>query len=300
MSEHDDTSRARLIDGNAVGARVRAGLTAEIAALRSGGLSPPGLGVILVGDDPASQSYVRSKERACKEAGVLSETIRLPASSSQYEVVAQVDELNRDDRFHGILVQLPLPDHVDEDEVIRTILPSKDVDGLHPENAGLLLAGTPRFVPATPLGVQRLLIEEQVETAGAKVVICGRSNIVGLPLAALFLGRGRGANSTVTVCHTGTRDLAAETRQADILVAAVGRPGMITGEMVKPGAVVIDVGISRVDDPTRRRGYRLAGDVDHEQVSRVASALTPVPGGVGPMTIAMLIHNVVLARKLAG
>ena len=168
MSEHDDTSRARLIDGNAVGARVRAGLTAEVAALRSGGLSPPGLGVILVGDDPASQSYVRSKGRACKEAGVYSETIRLPASSSQNEVIAQVDELNRDDRFHGILVQLPLPDHVDEDEVIRTILPSKDVDGLHPENAGLLLAGTPRFVPATPLGVQRLLIEEQVDTAGRK------------------------------------------------------------------------------------------------------------------------------------
>lgn len=300
MSNHDEPPKARRIDGNAVGERVRAGLTAEVSALRSEGVSAPGLGVILVGDDPASQSYVRSKERACKEAGVYSETIRLPASSSQDEIVAQVNELNRDDRFHGILVQLPLPDHVDEDEVTQTILPSKDVDGLHPENAGLLLAGTPRFVPATPLGVQRLLIEEQVETSGVKVVICGRSNIVGLPLAALLLGRGRGANATVTVCHTGTRDLSAETREADILVAAVGRPGMITGDMVKPGAVVIDVGISRVDDPTRRRGYRLAGDVDHPQVSRVASALTPVPGGVGPMTIAMLIHNVVLARKLAG
>ncbi len=300
MKEQDETPRARLIDGNAVGARVRAGLTDEVAALQSAGMSPPGLGVILVGDDPASQSYVRSKERACKDAGVFSETIRMPANSSQDEIIAQVNELNRDNRFHGILVQLPLPDHVDEDEVIRTILPSKDVDGLHPENAGLLLAGTPRFVPATPLGVQRLLIEEQVDTSGAKVVICGRSNIVGLPLAALFLGRSRGANATVTVCHTGTRDLAGETRQADILVAAVGRPGMITGDMVKPGAVVIDVGISRVDDSSRRRGYRLAGDVDHEQVSRVASALTPVPGGVGPMTIAMLIHNVVLARKLAG
>ena len=300
MSEHDEALRARSIDGNAIGARVRAGLTEEVAALLSEGLSPPGLGVILVGEDPASQSYVRSKERACKEAGVLSETIRLPATSTQNEIVAQVEKLNRDDRFHGILVQLPLPGQVEEDEVTRTILPSKDVDGLHPENAGLLLAGTPRFVPATPLGVQRLLIEEQVETAGAKVVICGRSNIVGLPLAALLLGRGRGANATVTVCHTGTRDLAAETRQADILVAAVGRPEMITGDMVKPGAVIIDVGISRVDDPSRRRGYRLAGDVDFDQVSRVASALTPVPGGVGPMTIAMLIHNVVLARKLAG
>ncbi len=300
MKEQDEAQRARVIDGNAVGARVRAGLTDEVAELQSEGMSPPGLGVILVGDDPASQSYVRSKERACKDAGVFSETIRMPATSSQDEVIAQVNELNGDDRFHGILVQLPLPDHVDEDEVIRTILPSKDVDGLHPENAGLLLAGTPRFVPATPLGVQRLLIEEQVDTSGAKVVICGRSNIVGLPLAALFLGRGRGANATVTVCHTGTRDLAGETLQADILVAAVGRPGMITGDMVKPGAVVIDVGISRVDDSTRRRGYRLAGDVDYDQVSRVASALTPVPGGVGPMTIAMLIHNVVLARRLAG
>ncbi len=300
MKEQDEAQRARVIDGNAVGARVRAGLTDEVAELQSAGMSPPGLGVILVGDDPASQSYVRSKERACKDAGVFSDTIRMPATSSQDEVIAQVNELNGDDRFHGILVQLPLPDHVDEDEVIRTILPSKDVDGLHPENAGLLLAGTPRFVPATPLGVQRLLIEEQVATSGAKVVICGRSNIVGLPLAALFLGRGRGANATVTVCHTGTRDLAAETLQADILVAAVGRPGMITGDMVKPGAVVIDVGISRVDDSTRRRGYRLAGDVEYDQVSRVASALTPVPGGVGPMTIAMLIHNVVLARRLAG
>ncbi len=290
---------ARVIDGKAIAAKVRASLAAEVSALREAHAPSPGLGVILVGNDPASHSYVRGKERACEEAGIFTETMRLEGGVSQREVVDQVERFNRDKRFHGILVQLPLPDHIDERAVIRSVDPSKDVDGLHPENAGLLLAGAPRFVPATPLGVQRLLIEDGIETNGAKVVICGRSNIVGMPLAALLLGRGRGANATVTVCHTGTRDLASETRQADILVAAVGEPRAITSEMVKPGAVVIDVGISRVEDQSRRRGYRLVGDVAYGEVSAVASAITPVPGGVGPMTIAMLLHNVLLARKLS-
>ncbi len=293
------SNKARVIDGKAIAARVRAGIAREVDGIRGAGGAPPGLGVILVGDDPASHSYVRGKERACEEAGIFTETMRISGTASQDEVVEQVRQYNADSRFHGILVQLPLPEHVDEQAVIHSISPGKDVDGLHPQNAGLLLAGAPRFVPATPLGVQRMLIEDGIESNGARVVICGRSNIVGMPLAALLLGRGPGANATVTVCHTRTRDLAAQTKQADILVAAVGRPGAITAGMVKPGAVVIDVGISRVEDPSRRRGYRLAGDVDYDGVSAVASAITPVPGGVGPMTIAMLLHNVLLARNLA-
>jgi methylenetetrahydrofolate dehydrogenase (NADP+)/methenyltetrahydrofolate cyclohydrolase len=210
-----------------------------------------------------------------------------------------VRAFNADPRFDGVLVQLPLPGHVHADSVTRSINPLKDVDGLHPENLGLLLAGDARYVPATPLGVQRLLLEEFIQVEGARVVICGRSNIVGKPLAALLMQKARGANATVTVCHTGTRDLAGETRRADILIAATGRPRSITANMVRPGAVVIDVGISRVEDPASKSGYRLAGDVDFEGVSRVASAITPVPGGVGPMTIAMLLYNVVRAARLA-
>jgi methylenetetrahydrofolate dehydrogenase (NADP+)/methenyltetrahydrofolate cyclohydrolase len=259
----------------------------------------PGLGVVLVGDDPASHSYVRGKERACRDAGIFTETLRPAASTTQEELLGIVEGLNRDPRFHGILVQLPLPDQIDEDAIIRSVLPSKDVDGLHPENAGLLFAGAPRFAPATPLGVQRMLIEEHVETDGANVVIVGRSKLVGRPLAALLLGRGEGANATVTVCHTGTKDLGAHTRRAEILIAAAGRPNTITGDMVKPGAVVIDVGVNRIDDPGRKSGHRLVGDVNFEEVSEVASAITPVPGGVGPMTIAMLLHNVLRSAKLA-
>ncbi len=259
----------------------------------------PGLVVVLVGDDPASHAYVRGKERACQEAGIFTETRNLPADISQADLIKTVSGLNNDRRFHGILVQLPLPGHIDEDAVIQAVDPGKDVDGLHPVNLGLLFAGSPRFAPATPLGVQRMLIEEGVEVQGARVVICGRSNLVGKPLAGLLLQRGEGANATVTLCHTGTRDMAAETRRADILIAAMGRPGIITADMVRPGAVVIDVGTSRVDDKSRKRGYRLAGDVAYDEVSEVASAITPVPGGVGPMTIAMLLHNVLLAAQLA-
>jgi methylenetetrahydrofolate dehydrogenase (NADP+)/methenyltetrahydrofolate cyclohydrolase len=290
---------ARVIDGKVIAAKVQGEITAGVGAFFTKHGTRPGLGVVLVGDDPASHSYVRGKERACQDAGIFTETLRLTASTSQDELLGVVQQLNQDARFHGVLVQLPLPDHIDEDTIIRSVLPTKDVDGLHPENAGLLFAGTPRFASATPLGVQRMLIEENVETRGANAVIVGRSKLVGLPLAALLLGRGKGANATVTVCHTGTRDLGAHTRQADILVAAAGRPGTISGDMVKPGAVVIDVGVNRVDDPSRKRGYRLVGDVNFDEVSEVASAITPVPGGVGPMTITMLLHNVLLSAHLA-
>lgn len=213
--------------------------------------------------------------------------------------MAIVRAFNADPRFDGVLVQLPLPGQVHAGTVIRSLNPLKDVDGLHPENLGLLLAGDARYVPATPLGVQRLLLEESIHVEGARVVICGRSNIVGKPLAALLMQKARGANATVTVCHTGTKDLAKETLRADILIAAIGRARSITADMVRPGAVVIDVGISRVEDPSTKSGYRLAGDVDFDGVSRVASAITPVPGGVGPMTIAMLLYNVVRAARLA-
>jgi methylenetetrahydrofolate dehydrogenase (NADP+)/methenyltetrahydrofolate cyclohydrolase len=265
----------------------------------AGGNPQPGLAVVLVGDDPASATYVGGKEKACAEAGILSETRQLPGETSQEDLVAVVRELNQDSRFHGILVQLPLPGHIDADAVVSAVDPRKDVDGIHPVNMGLLLGGAPRFVPATPAGIRRILAEEGVEVSGAHVVICGRSNIVGRPLAALLLGRGADGNATVTVCHTRTRDLGAMTRQADILVAATGVPESITAGMVKPGAVVIDVGTTRVEDSSRRRGWRLSGDVAYKDVAEVASRITPVPGGVGPMTIAMLLKNVLLAARLA-
>jgi methylenetetrahydrofolate dehydrogenase (NADP+)/methenyltetrahydrofolate cyclohydrolase len=214
-------------------------------------------------------------------------------------VLAALRRLNADRSVHGILVQLPLPSALDPAEVVAAIDPSKDVDGLHPFNYGLLLAGTPRFVPATPSGIQRLLIEEGVETSGAHVVICGRSNIVGRPMAALMLRRGPGANATVTVCHTGTRDLPSFTRQADILIVAIGRPQAVRGDMVRPGAVVVDVGVNRVADRSRRSGFRLVGDVAFDEVAQVASLITPVPGGVGPMTIAMLLENTLAAARYA-
>ena len=258
----------------------------------------PGLAVVLVGDDPASATYVRGKERASVEVGMRSETRNLPADVTQDELLGVIEELNADDRITGFLVQLPLPDHIDDDTILHAIDPVKDVDGIHPFNLGLLLGGTPRLAPATPSGILRLLAEEGVDTKGKHVVICGRSNIVGRPLAALLLRRGvAGGDATVTVCHSRTRDLGSYTIQADILVAAMGVPGLITKEMVKPGAVVIDVGTVRVDDPSRERGWRLAGDIALD-VREVASLRTPVPGGVGPMTIAMLLKNVMTAARL--
>ena len=269
----------------------------EVQEWIAAGNQQPGLAVVLVGDDPASATYVHGKERATVEVGMHSETRRLPADTTQEQLLAVVKQLNENDQITGFLVQLPIPDHIDVDTVLHNIDPNKDADGIHPFNMGLLLGGTPRLAPATPSGILRLLAEEGVDTSGKHVVICGRSNIVGRPLAALLLKRGEGGDATVTVCHSRTKDLGYFTRQADILVAAMGVPGLITKDMVKPGAVVIDVGTVRVDDPSRERGWRLAGDMELD-VRDVASMRTPVPGGVGPMTIAMLLKNVMTAARL--
>ena len=297
MSSGRWTLPAELINGVAVARSVREQVACDVERLAAEGLRP-GLAVVLVGDDPASAVYVRSKGRACEEAGIHSVTIRLPAATPQEELIAQVDALNADPAMHGILVQMPLPRHLDSDAVIRRIRPDKDVDGFHPVNVGKNLIGErDGFVPCTPAGVQELLVRSGVETRGAECVIVGRSNIVGKPMMALMVQSHAGANSTVTVCHSATRDLAAHVKRAEILIVATGRPGMITGEMIRPGAVVIDVGINRVDDASASRGYRLVGDVDFESAREVASLITPVPGGVGPMTIAMLLRNTVKAAE---
>ncbi len=290
---------ARILDGTALAREVRAEVATEVEQLREQRQVTPGLAAVLVGGDPASAIYVRNKERACAEVGMFGEAFHLPGTTAQEELLGLVEELNRDGRFHGILVQLPLPGHIDEETVIQAVSPDKDVDGIHPFNLGKLLQGSPVFVPGTPAGIQQILLRHGCDPAGKHVVVCGRSNIVGKPLAALLMQRKEGANATVTVCHTRTRDLPEITRQADILVAAIGRPKAVTAEMVKDGAVVIDVGINRVADPTRRRGYRLVGDVDFEPVSARAEAITPVPGGVGPMTIAMLLVNTLTAARLS-
>jgi methylenetetrahydrofolate dehydrogenase (NADP+)/methenyltetrahydrofolate cyclohydrolase len=301
---HADTvpaSGARLIDGTAVAKQVREDVSRETAALKLRGITP-GLTVVIVGDDPASQSYVRSKEKASIEAGMKGETIHLPATAPQSELEQLIDRLNADASVHGILVQSPLPKHMDANTVVRRIAPEKDVDGFHPVNVGKLLIGEKDgFAPCTPAGVQELLVRYGVDTSGMHAVIVGRSNIVGKPMAALLVQQGRGADCTVTVCHSRTRDLGAHTRRADLLIAALGRPEAITGDLVKPGAIVVDVGISRVDDASTAKGYRLVGDVHFESVRQVASLLTPVPGGVGPMTIAMLLKNTArAARQAAG
>ena len=258
----------------------------------------PGLAAVLVGDDPASAIYVRNKRRACDEVGMVSNTILLPSDSTNEQVLAQVQALNNDPRFHGILVQLPLPVQVDERLIMESLDPSKDVDGLHPFNVGKLVQGRADFVPGTPAGIQQILLRSGHDPAGANVVVCGRSDIVGKPMAILLMQRADGANATVTICHTRTKNMADITRQADILVSAIGSPNVITADMVKEGAVVIDVGINRVDDDSRKSGYRLVGDVNFEEVSEKASAITPVPGGVGPMTIAMLLVNALTAARL--
>ena len=290
-------SGARLIDGIALARLIRAEVAAEVAALRDRGITP-GLTVVLVGDDPGSAVYVGAKEKASREAGMSGETIRLPAATTQEQLLALVDQLNADVSVHGILVQMPLPSHIDPDTVIRRLDPDKDVDGFHPVNAGKLLIGqTDGFVPCTPSGVQRMLSHYKVQTRGAEVVVVGRSNIVGKPMAALMMQGGPVADSTVTVCHSRTRDLAQHTRRADILIVAAGRARIITADMVKPGAVVIDVGMNRIPDASTKSGTRLVGDVDFASVREVASLITPVPGGVGPMTIAMLLRNTVRAAQ---
>jgi methylenetetrahydrofolate dehydrogenase (NADP+)/methenyltetrahydrofolate cyclohydrolase len=285
----------QIIDGKAIAAQVRAEVKAEVEAWVQAGHRPPYLAVILVGDNPASASYVRGKTKAAAEVGIASDTLHFDTSISEAELLAEIARLNDDEGVDGILVQLPLPDHIDPSRVLNAIRPDKDVDGFHPINAGRLLLGEPGFVPATPAGILELLRRSGIETTGKHAVVVGRSNIVGRPLAALLLHRG--IDATVTVCHSRTRDLAALTRTADILVAAIGRPRYITADMVREGAVVIDVGINRVDDPSHPRGYRLAGDVDFEAVAEKAGWITPVPGGVGPMTIALLLRNTLYAAQ---
>ncbi len=290
---------AKILDGQALAKEVRGEVAAGVVEMGENHQVTPGLAAVLVGDGTASAVYIRNKRRACDEVGMFSETFALPASTSQDELLELVDRLNQDSRFHGILVQLPLPDQIDQYAVIEALDPRKDVDGIHPFNAGQLLQGRAAFVPGTPAGIQQLLLRNGYDPAGRDVVVCGRSEIVGKPLAALLMQRQSGANATVTVCHTRTTDLAAHTRRADILVAAIGQPKAITADMVKNGAVVIDVGINRVEDATRRRGYRLVGDVDFEAVSEKAEAITPVPGGVGPMTIASLLVNTLAAARIS-
>ena len=288
---------ARILNGNQIAADLRAEVAEGVAGLVASGGPQPGLAAVLVGDDPASAVYVRNKGRACTEAGMRSETFHLPADTGQADLMDLVAGLNADNRFHGILVQLPLPDQIDEATIIESIAPAKDVDGLHPISQGRMLQGQPTFVPCTPAGVQQVLLRSGYDPAGKHVVIVGRSNIVGKPLAALLMQRKPGGNATVTVCHTRTRDLPDITRQADILVAAMGVPQAVTADMVREGAVVIDVGINRVDDASRRRGYRLVGDVDYDAVAARAEAITPVPGGIGPMTIALLLSNTLDAAR---
>ena len=286
---------AQLIDGKAISAQIREEVKAAVAARVAAGHRAPYLAVVLVGDDPASASYVRGKAKASAEVGIGSDTLTYDASISEAEVLDIVRRLNEDPGVDGILVQLPLPDHIDERKVIHAIDPKKDVDCFHPESVGNLVIGMDGFQPATPAGIVELIQRSGIPTSGAHCVIIGRSNIVGKPLANLMLKKG--LDATVTVCHSRTRDLPAIARQADILVAAIGRAHFVTADMVKPGAVVIDVGINRLDDVTRERGYRLVGDVDFDAVEPIASHITPVPGGVGPMTIAVLLQNTLRAAE---
>jgi methylenetetrahydrofolate dehydrogenase (NADP+) / methenyltetrahydrofolate cyclohydrolase len=286
-----------LIDGRTIAEKVYVDLRREIAELKTKGVTP-GLAVVLVGDDPASRAYVRSKDKMCRELGLHSVKLELPASTTQTELLQCVEELNADPTIHGILVQSPPPAHIDEVAIVRTLDPRKDVDGFHPENVAKLVFDDPSgFVPCTPLGVQRLLIESKININGAHVVVLGRSMIVGKPLALLLMQKNTNANATVTVVHSRSRDLAEITRSADIIVAAIGRAGFVKADHVRDDVVVIDVGINRVDDAATERGYRLVGDVAFDEVSKKASAITPVPGGVGPMTIAMLMSNTVKAAR---
>ena len=288
---------AKIIYGKAIAEVVRSELKERVAALSAKGTTP-GLGVILVGDNPASRSYVTAKERACESIGIYSDDNRLPADTSETDLLNKINQMNQDSRIHGILVQLPLPKHIDESTVLLAIDPAKDVDGFHPMNVGKMMIGEETFFPCTPHGVVQMLMRSGIETAGKHVVVVGRSNIVGKPVANMLLQKKEGANATVTLCHTGTTDLGSFSRQADILIAASGWPNTVTTDMVKPGAVVIDVGVNRVEDASKKNGYRLVGDVDFDGVSTVASHITPVPGGVGPMTITMLLYNTVLSAEI--
>ena len=290
---------ANIIDGAKIAAGVRSEVADDVKAFSEQHGFVPHLAVVLVGEDPASRVYVRNKHRAAAEAGMTTSDVTMTTATSQEDLMDEVRRLGEDPNVHGILVQLPLPDHLDQYPVIETIDPLKDVDALHPFNVGLLSQGRERFAPATPAGIREMLLRDGHDPAGKHVVVVGRSEIVGKPVASILMQKQSGADATVTVCHSRTADMPSITRQADILIAAIGRPRYITSDMVKEGTVIIDVGINRIDAPERRRGYRLVGDVDFDAVSEKASAITPVPGGVGPMTIAMLLRNTLKAANLA-
>jgi len=283
---------AQIIDGKQVAADMQVELKDKVAKLKEDGIVP-GLAVVLVGEDPASKSYVTAKERACERLGIYSDDNRLPADTTQEDLMALVEKLNKDPKVNGILVQLPLPKHLNEAEVLLAIDPNKDVDGFHPVNVGKMVVGEEAFLSCTPHGIIKLLQRHNVQIEGAEVVIVGRSNIVGKPIANMLIQKNAMGNATVTVCHTRTKNLAEHCKRADIIIAAAGRPGTVTADMVKDGVVVIDVGVNRVEDATKKKGYRLVGDVDFEAVKEKASLITPVPGGVGPMTITMLLYNTV-------
>ncbi|MDH3365561.1 MAG: bifunctional methylenetetrahydrofolate dehydrogenase/methenyltetrahydrofolate cyclohydrolase FolD [Thermoplasmata archaeon] len=288
---------AEIISGNEVAKAMRAELKEEVSKMKSSGVTP-GLVVILVGEDPASQVYVRKKGEACEEIGIHSETIRLPATSSEDELLKLIDKYNADPKFDGILVQLPLPKQISEEKVLMRLDPGKDVDGFHPVNVGKMVVGAESYLPCTPAGIQELLVRSGNDPKGKHVVILGRSNIVGKPIANILVQKAAGADATVTVCHSRTKDLPALSRQADILIAAMGVPKFVKADMVRDGVVVIDVGVNRIDDPTTKSGTRLVGDVDFDGVKEKAKAITPVPGGVGPMTITMLMKNTVQAARV--
>jgi methylenetetrahydrofolate dehydrogenase (NADP+)/methenyltetrahydrofolate cyclohydrolase len=286
-----------IIDGKKTSLEIRQEVTEQVAQLKRETGIVPGLAVILVGDDPASHSYVKSKEKACRDAGFYSITERLPASTQQAELMTLVRKFNDDPLIHGILVQMPLPHHIDEQTVIETIDPEKDVDGFHPVNVGRMMIGLDAFIPCTPAGIMELLKRWSIDPSGKHVVVAGRSNLVGKPIAMLLMQKKSGANAVVTMVHTGAHDISIYTRQADILIAAIGKPHVITASMVKPGCVVIDVGINRISDSNSKTGYRMVGDVDFDSVAPLAYAITPVPGGVGLMTIALLLQNTLKATR---
>lgn len=288
---------AEIINGNDVAKAIRAELKEEISKMKASGVIP-GLVVILVGENAASQVYVRKKGEACQELGIHSETIRLPATTSEDEMLGLIDKYNADPKFDGILVQLPLPKQISEEKVLMRIDPGKDVDGFHPVNVGKMVVGTETYLPCTPAGIQELLVRSGNDPKGKHVVVLGRSNIVGKPIANILVQKASGADATVTVCHSRTKNLPALSKQADILIAAMGVPKFVKADMVGDGVVVIDVGVNRIDDPTTKSGKRLVGDVDFETVKEKAKAITPVPGGVGPMTITMLMKNTVRAAKV--
>ncbi len=289
---------AKIIDGKKIAEEMQDEMAVDVKQLQAEGITP-GLSVVLVGEDPASQVYARNKARTCKKLGIKSDQYDLDATASEEELLALVEKLNNDPTVNGILVQMPLPKGIDENKVINAIAPEKDVDGFHPVNVGKMVVGEPGFLPCTPHGCQVLLQRSGIDVSGKHVVVVGRSNIVGKPVANILVQKQEGANATVTVCHTGTADMGAITRTADVIIAAAGRPNTVTADMVKEGVVVIDVGVNRVDAPGTKRGYKLVGDVDFDAVSEKAAAITPVPGGVGPMTITMLMHNTIASARMA-